>query len=159
MGYNGPAVDVLLTIEFFGWLMLLAGFVIGLVTVTAVDYSKASACCKGLWTETNARMKRFTNPLVWLWIGTAFIGCFVVFRDVPMEQIPTWLLFDAIVLLLNGAVAAYVIQPLVLQREYQSDQCQALPWTWRAVIIGSFLVSLLGWWSGLTLVLQQVFYR
>jgi hypothetical protein len=143
--------------EFFGILLMLAGFIIGLGAVTVIDMHGFLGCTSEYWTEATIRTHKITKPLIWLGIVLAIIGGVMLYANVPFSGIPLWHAIIAVVLVLNGCFLSFVVSPFLLEREKEGRAKELLPAPLQTKITVSFIVSFVGWWSAVVLLVMYIF--
>lgn len=135
--------------DFIGLFILLAGFIIGLGSVTVIDIHGFLGRKSSYWTEATIRTHKVTKPLIWFGIFLAIIGGVLFFRDQTFSGIPTYHSLIAFILILNGLFLSFYISPFLLKRENEGRQTEILPKSIQNKIIVSLLISDIGWWGGL----------
>jgi hypothetical protein len=143
--------------EFFGILLMLAGFIIGLGAVTVIDMHGFLGRTSEYWTEATIRTHKITKPLIWLGIVLAIIGGVMLYANVPFSGIPLWHAIIAVVLVLNGCFLSFVVSPFLLEREKEGRAKELLPAPLQTKITVSFIVSFVGWWSAVVLLVMYIF--
>lgn len=136
-------------LDFFGLFIMLAGFVIGLGAVTVIDIHGFLGRKSAYWTEATIRTHKVTKPLIWTGIILALIGGFVFYRNEVLVGAPLWHLVIAVALVLNGCFLSFVVSPFLLKQEREGRATELLPASLQRKITLSFIVSFLGWWSAL----------
>jgi hypothetical protein len=139
----------MITLDFIGLFTLLAGFVIGLGAVTVIDIHGFLGRKSSYWTEATIRTHKVTKPLIWFGIFLAIIGGILFFRDQVFTGIPMYLSLIAFILILNGLFLSYYISPVLLKIENEGRQAEILPKSIQNKVIVSLLISDIGWWGGL----------
>ncbi len=134
-----------------GLFVLLSGFVIGLGAVTVIDIHGFLGRNSPYWTEATTRTHKVTKPLIWIGITLAFIGGSIFYRNEPLAGIPLVHLCIALVLILNGCFLSFKVSPFLLQREKEGKSRELLPQPLQRKIIAGLIVSDIGWWGGLFL--------
>ncbi len=134
-----------------GLFIFIAGFVIGLGAVTVIDIHGFLGRKSSYWTEATTRTHKVTKPLIWLGIFLAIIGGGVFYRNEGLSQIPQAQLVLAIILILNGIFLSFRVSPFLLAKEKEGRAGELLPASWQKKITASFIVSFLGWWVSLLL--------
>lgn len=135
--------------DFIGLFLLLSGFIVGLGAVTVIDLHGFLGRKSSYWTEATTRTHKVTKPLIWAGITLAVLGGFVFYRNESLEGIPLYHLLISIVLILNGLFLSFKVSPLLLKREKEGKSAELLPSKWQRNITISFIISFLGWWSSL----------
>lgn len=118
----------------------LAGLIVALGAVTVIDSMGFIARRSIPWTETTIKAHHITKPLIW--IGTIpFIISWVWLYDGSFLAIVKSVLLG--ILVINGAFLSFYISPRLDKMKRKS----LLPTTLQYKIVGSMVVSVLGWWS------------
>ena len=144
-------------LEFFGVLLMIAGFIIGLGAVTVIDMHGFLGRTSSYWTEATIRTHKITKPLIWLGILLASCGGVLVYWGVPLSGIPLWHMIIAFALVLNGCFLSFVVSPFLLEREKEGRATELLPASLQTKITLSFIVSFVGWWSAVVLLVMYIF--
>lgn len=139
-------------LDFFGLFIFLAGFVIGLGAVTVIDIHGFLGRKSNYWTEATTRTHKVTKPLIWAGIFLALIGGIIFFRNESFAGAPMYLALIAVVLILNGLFLSFRVSPYLLQKEKEGRASELLPKSWQRKIIAGLILSDLGWWGSLALV-------
>lgn len=142
-------------LDFLGLFLLLAGFVIGLGAVTVIDIHGFLGRKSEYWTEATTRTHKVTKPLIWVGILLAIVGGMLFYRDVATGAIPFFHALIAFILVLNGLFLSFKVSPYLLKREREGNERELLPQKWQRKIMISLIISDIGWWGGLVLL---VFY-
>jgi len=137
--------------EVLGLFLFLAGFVVGLGAVTVVDLMGFLGRRSGYWTEATIRAHKVTKPLIWLGMVLAVVGGVLTYLHEPLVGIPLLHVCIAAVLVVNGAYLSLVVSPELLARERMGKASHMLPGSLQRKIIVSLIVSDVGWWTGLLL--------
>lgn len=143
--------------EFFGTLLMIAGFIIGLGAVTVIDVHGFLGRTSHYWTEATIRTHKITKPLIWLGILLAIIGGTVLYWNVPLVGIPLWHALIVGVLVLNGCFLSFVVSPFLLQQEKEGRAKELLPKALQVNITLSFVVSFVGWWGAVVLFVMYLY--
>ncbi len=149
----------MINLDLVGLFLFMAGFVLGLGAVTVIDLHGFLGRTSGYWTEATTRTHKVTKPLIWLGITLAIIGGLIFYRHTSFSGIPLYHAWIAMVLILNGIFLSFSISPFLLQREREGRQAELLPSTIQKKIIVSFIVSDIGWWGGLLLLVVYLVQR
>lgn len=144
-------------LEFLGVLLMIAGFIIGLGAVTVIDMHGFLGRTSPYWTEATIRTHKITKPLIWLGIVLAIIGGVMLYANVPFSGIPLWHAVIAFVLVLNGCFLSFVVSPFLLEREKEGRATELLPKELQTNITLSFIVSFVGWWGAVVLLVMYIF--
>lgn len=134
-----------------GLFIFISGFVIGLGAVTVIDIHGFLGRKSKYWTEATTRTHKVTKPLIWLGILLAVVGGIIFYRNETASHIPMIHLIIAIILVFNGLFLSFKVSPFILEREKKGDSAKLLPKSWQRKIIVSLIISDLGWWGGLLL--------
>lgn len=143
-------------LDFIGLFIFIAGFIIGLGAVTVIDIHGFLGRKSNYWTEATTRTHKVTKPLIWVGIFLAIIGGIIFFRNEPFAGVPMYLAFIAIVLILNGLFLSFRVSPYLLQKEKEGRASELLPESWQRKIIVGLILSDLGWWGSLALVVWYI---
>ncbi len=138
-------------LDFIGLFCLIAGFVIGLGAVTVVDIHGFLGRTSAYWTEATTRTHKVTKPMIWMGIGLATFGGIIFYREESLTGIPFIQLLMVLALVANGWFLSFRVSPFMLQREKEGRARELLPAAWQKKIAVSLVVSDLGWWGGLAL--------
>lgn len=124
-------------------LLTIAGFIIGLGSVTVIDLHGFLGRKSAYWTEATTRTHKVTKPLIWVGIALTSVGGVWMF----WPQIPWIPVAIVAALILNGSWLSFMVSPFMLERERQGRAAELLPKNWQIGITISFLISFTGWWS------------
>ncbi len=141
----------LISIDIIGLFALLAGFVVGLGAVTVIDIHGFLGRRSNYWTEATTRTHKVTKPLIWIGITLALIGGSILYRHEPFTGIPLIHTIIACILIVNGLFLSFKVSPFLLAREKEGHADELLPSSWQHKIIASLIISDIGWWGGLFL--------
>ncbi len=146
----------MISLDVIGLFILLAGFVIGLGAVMVIDIHGFLGRKSSYWTEATIRTHKVTKPLIW--VGTFFviIGGFVFYRNAPFSGIPFYHAIIACALVFNGLFLSFYVSPFLLAREREGKQSELLPESLQRKIAISLVLSDLGWWGGLFLLVWYI---
>lgn len=142
----------MMIIDFVGLFLLISGFVIGLGAVTVIDIHGFLGRRSSYWTEATTRTHKVTKPLIWLGMFLAVLGGSVFFRNEPFVGLPMYLTLIAVVLILNGLFLSLRVSPYLLKKEKEGRAGELLPESLQKKIVAGLIVSDLGWWGSLALV-------
>lgn len=142
-----------------GLFTLLAGFVIGLGAVTVIDIHGFLGRTSSYWTEATTRTHKVTKPMIWVGIALAIVGGLLLYRNETFTGIPLIHSILAMILILNGFFLSFRVSPFLLKREKDGKQKELLPRVWQHNIIVSLIISDIGWWGGLFLLVLHVLSR
>lgn len=137
--------------EIIGLFLFLAGFIIGLGAVTVIDIHGFLGRKSSYWTEATIRTHKVTKPLIWLGIGLAILGGLIFYRKVGFSGISVIHSILACILIINGIFLSFWVSPRLLQREKEGKAQEILPLSLQKKIAVSFVVSIIGWWGSLIL--------
>ncbi len=139
-------------LDFIGLFIIITGFIIGLGAVTVIDIHGFLGRKSAYWTEATTRTHKVTKPLIWIGIFLYVAGCIIFFRNEPFAGVPMYLALIAIVLILNGLFLSFRVSPYLLQKEKEGRAGEILSESWQRKIMVGLILSDLGWWSSLGLV-------
>ena len=145
--------------DFIGLFLMLAGFVIGLGAVTVIDIHGFLGRKSSYWTEATTRTHKVTKPMIWAGIFLAIVGGLIFYRTESLAGIPLIHAVIAIALILNGYFLSFKVSPFLLSREKEGKSGELLPRVWQNKIIASLIVSDVGWWGGLLLLVVYLLNR
>lgn len=137
-------------LDVLGLFLLLAGYIVGLGAVTVIDIHGFLGRTSNYWSEATTRTHKVTKPLIWLGMFLAILGGLIFFRA-NYSGTPTILGAAALVLILNGCFLSFSVSPYLLEKEKQGKAGELLPKSWQTKIAISLVVSDLGWWGSLLL--------
>lgn len=142
--------------DFIGLFLFIAGFIIGLGAVTVIDIHGFLGRRSSYWTEATTRTHKVTKPMIWAGIALALIGGCIFYRHEPFVGIPLFHALIAAGLLINGSFLSFSVSPFLLEREQQGKSGELLPLSWQRKIMASLIVSDLGWWGALALLVWHI---
>lgn len=145
-----------MSLDFTGLFIFIAGFIIGLGAVTVIDIHGLLGRKSSYWTEASIRTHKVTKPLIWIGISLVIIGGLILYRDESFTGIPFYHALIACILILNGLFLSFYISPLLISREREGRQTELLPASLQSKLMVSLLVSDLGWWMGLILLVVYI---
>lgn len=145
-----------ITLDFLGLFIFISGFIIGLGAVTVIDIHGFLGRKSSYWTEATTRTHKVTKPMIWVGIILAVIGGFIVYRQQPYSGIPLIHSIIALVLIINGYFLSFKVSPFILLREKEGRSGELLPVSWQKKIMLSLIVSDIGWWGGLCLLVLYI---
>ncbi len=137
--------------DVIGLFLFLAGFVIGLGAVTVIDIHGFLGRKSSYWTEATTRTHKVTKPMIWAGIILAAFGGLIFYRTQGFSGIPLIHAVIALVLILNGYFLSFKVSPFLLKREKDGRSGELLPASWQKKIMASLIISDIGWWGGLFL--------
>ena len=143
-------------IDSIGLFLFIAGFVVGLGAVTVIDIHGLLGRRSPYWSEATTRTHKVTKPLIWVGIMLVIIGALITYRHLPLTGIPLAHLAIAGVLIVNGAWLSFRVSPYLTAREKQGKAQEILPESWQRKIAASFVLSVIGWWGGLALLVYYL---
>lgn len=146
-------------LDVIGLFVFISGFVIGLGAVTVIDIHGFLGRRSSYWTEATTRTHKVTKPMIWAGIILAIIGGLMLYRHESLSGIPLIHLCIAFVLILNGCFLSFRVSPYMLEREKRGKSGELLPKAWQQKIAVSLVVSDIGWWGGLLLLVWYVLKR
>lgn len=140
-------------LDFIGLFIFIAGFVIGLGAVTVIDIHGFLGRKSNYWTEATTRTHKVTKPLIWAGVVLAIVGGLIFYRNESFSGIPLIHTIIIIVLLFNGYFLSFKVSPFLLAREKEGRSGELLPATWQRKITIGLIISDIGWWGGLLLLI------
>ena len=143
-------------LDIIGLFIFVAGFVIGLGAVTVIDIHGFLGRKSAYWTEATIRTHKVTKPLIWLGIFLVIIGGSMFYRNESVSVIPFYQMLIAMALILNGLFLSFYVSPFLLRQEKEGRQTELLPLSLQNKIFVSFIISDLGWWGGLFLLVYYL---
>lgn len=146
-------------LDFVGLFIFIAGFIIGLGSVTVIDIHGFLGRKSGYWTEATIRTHKVTKPLIWLGTILAVVGGAIFYRNESFSGIPLYHTFMVCVLIMNGIFLSFYVSPFLLKKEQEGKQTELLPKSLQNKIIVSLIISDLGWWGGLFLLVLFITSR
>jgi len=129
----------------------IAGFIVGLGSVTVIDIHGALGRTSGYWRAAAVRTHKVTKPLIW--IGITLVGLGYLLSSSYYLYTP-WLWGVYAVLVVNGSFLSFVISPKLLANEKAKKPEEQLPTVWQICVIVSAIISFCGWWSSLLIYLH-----
>ena len=142
---------MIITLEVISLFILLAGFIIGLGAGTVIDIHGFLGRKSSYWTEATIRTHKVTKPLIWFGTFLTFIGGLLFYKSYPLVGIPLYHLIIWCVLVLNGIFLSFFVSPFLLKREQDGNQKELLSNSLQRKIMISLIISDIGWWGGLLL--------
>lgn len=143
-------------LDFIGLFIFIAGFIIGLGAVIVIDLHGFLGRQSHYWTEATTRTHKITKPLIWLGITLTIIGGLIFYRHSGFNNFAIIHSFIALILILNGYFLSFKVSPYMLKREKEGRAGELLPTNWQQKIMISLIISDLGWWLGLALLVYQL---
>lgn len=138
---------------------MMAGFVIGLGAITVIDIHGFLGRTSSYWTEATTRTHKVTKPLIWVGIALVLLGGLVFYRNESLIGIPFIHAVIAVVLIANGIFLSFKVSPFLLKREKEGRSGELLPISWQRKIMVSLIISDIGWWGGLFLLIVYILGR
>lgn len=138
-------------LDVVGLFLLLAGFVVGLGAVTVIDIHGFLGRKSSYWTEATTRTHKVTKPMIWIGIALASVGGLIFYRNETLVGIPLFHAVIALCLIINGYFLSFKVSPFLLEREKNRMSGELLPQSWQNKIMVSLIISDIGWWGGLLL--------
>lgn len=139
-----------------GLFLFFAGFVIGLGAVTVIDIHGFLGRKSSYWTEATTRTHKVTKPMIWAGIILAIIGGLIFYREQSFSGIPLIHALIALTLIINGYFLSFKVSPFLLKREKEGRSRELLPDSWQKKIMVSLIISDIGWWGGLFLLVAYL---
>jgi len=146
----------MVSLDTIGLFILLAGFSIGLGAVTVIDVCGFLGRQSRYWTEATTRVHKVTKPLIWIGMLLLIIGGSVWYRNEALDDLLLIQIALASALIVNGMFLSFLVSPFLLRREQQGQSAELLPRSWQYKIAGAFIVSWLGWWGSLGIVVWKI---
>ncbi len=134
-----------------GLFILVAGFIIGLGAVTVIDILGFLGRKSAYWTEVTIRSHKVTKILIWLGMSLAIIGGIIFYWGQSFSGIPLAHATIALVLVANGIFLSFYVSPRLLKQEREGRSRELLPQSLQNKIVVSFVVSFVGWWTAVSL--------
>ena len=144
-------METAILLNSLGLFVCIAGFVLGLGAVTVIDIHGFLGRKSSYWTESTTRTHKVTKPLILAGITLALVGGSILYRAEPQSVIPLIHAGIALLLIANGIFLSFWVSPLLLLREREGRAQEILPHAWQRRITISFIISFVGWWSALLL--------
>lgn len=149
----------MINLDFIGLFIFITGFIIGLGAVTVIDIHGFLGRKSNYWTEATTRTHKVTKPLIWAGIFLVIIGGFIFYRNESFSGIPFYHALIAVILILNGLFLSFYVSPFLLDREREGKQAELLSTSLQNKIVVSLILSDIGWWGGLLLLVIYLVYR
>lgn len=144
------------TLDFLGLFLFISGFIIGLGAVTVIDIHGFLGRRSSYWTEATTRTHKVTKPMIWIGIVLTIIGGLIFYRYQSFSGIPFIHSIIALILIANGYFLSFKVSPFMLKREKEGRSGELLPAIWQKKIMVSLIVSDIGWWGGLILLVVYI---
>jgi len=139
-----------------GLFLFIAGIIIGLGAVTVIDLHGFLGRKSSYWTEATIRTHKITKPLIWIGMFLAIVGGIITYRSIGLAGTALIHAFLAVVLILNGCFLSFWVSPQLLRREKEGKARELLPADLQMKIVMSFMISVIGWWSCLFLLVWYI---
>ncbi len=152
-------LDSINLLDAVGLFLFLAGFIIGLGAVTVIDLHGFLGRKSSYWTEATTRTHKVTKPMIWAGIACAIIGGLIFYRNNAFSGIPFVHAVIALALIANGHFLSFKVSPFLLAREREGRAGELLPASWQKKIVAGLIVSDIGWWGGLVLLVIHLLAR
>ncbi|MSR78661.1 MAG: hypothetical protein EXS59_00745 [Candidatus Taylorbacteria bacterium] len=150
---------MMINLDFIGLFIFIAGFIIGLGAVTVIDIHGFLGRKSNYWTEATTRTHKVTKPMIWAGISLVIIGGFIFYRNEPFSGIPFYHALIAFILIMNGLFLSFYVSPFLLARERGGKQAELLPTSLQNKIVVSLILSDIGWWGGLVLLVGHIIQK
>jgi hypothetical protein len=141
--------------HYLGIFLYIAGFIIGLGAVTVIDIHGFLGRKSPYWTEATTRTHKVTKPLIWLGIILVIIGSYIFYAGDLSGPLLTQFILAGL-LILNGCFLSFRVSPFLLQREKENRAAELIPVNWQYKITASFILSVIGWWGSLVLLVLSL---
>jgi len=142
---------------FVGLFFIIAGYIVGLGSVTVIDILGFLGRTSSYWTESTIRAHKVTKPLIWLGLFLILFGGILFFQNKELTQNLIYLILIFTILVTNGIFLSFYVSPILLERERKGKIKEILPPSLQSKIFISFIISFLGWWGSLILFLLNYF--
>jgi len=136
-------------LETFGLFILISGFVIGLGSVTVIDWLGFLGRKSNYWTEATTRAHKVTKPLIWIGLTFVIVGGFIFYRNTGLVWNTIYHLISLPIMLGVGYFLSFKVSPFLIQREKEDRSSELLPTKWQLGITIAFIFSFISWWSNL----------
>lgn len=146
----------MITLNFIGLFLMISGFIIGLGAVTVIDIHGFLGRKSIYWTQATIRTHKVTKPMIWVGTMLAIIGGFIFYSNVPLVGVPMYHAIIAVVLVLNGLFLSFYVSPFLLKMEAEGRVNELLPQTLQNKIMVSLIISDIGWWSSLAMLVWYI---
>jgi hypothetical protein len=143
-------------IDIIGLFLFLSGFIIGLGAVTVIDLHGFLGRKSSYWTEATIRTHKITKPLIWIGMFLAISGGLITYREIGLAGVSIIQAVFAVILILNGIFLSFWVSPRLLMREKEGKARELLPADLQIKIAMSFIISFIGWWSSLFLLVWYI---
>ncbi len=142
--------------NFLYLLLAIAGYIIGLGAVTVIDLHGFLGRKSSYWTEATTRTHKVTKPLIWIGTALALSGGVLLYNSLGLVGLLLGHVVIFAVLLANGIFLSFSVSPFLLKREESGKSGDLLPPAWQHKITISFIISFIGWWGSLSLLLYTI---
>lgn len=142
--------------QFISLFILFAGYIIGLGAVTVIDIHGFLGRKSTYWTKATITTHKVTKPLIWFGTILVLIGSLWTTIQNGFMNIMLVYFFILFVLFLNGIFLSFWVSPMLLKRENQAKAPKLLPIPWLRAIFVSFIISFIGWWSSLAIIINYL---
>lgn len=137
--------------EVIGLFLFIAGFIIGLGAVTVIDVHGFLGRKSSYWTEATIRTHKVTKPLIWIGMFLAIGGGIIFYTSVGFSSVSIVQAVLATILIANGSFLSFYVSPRLIEREAKRKAGEILPVDLQRKIAISFIISVVGWWLSLFL--------
>lgn len=142
--------------EFIGLFIQLSGFIIGLGAVTVIDLHGFLARTSNYWTLATIRAHKITKPLIWIGTLLAILGGFIFYIDKGFPDIFILQPILAAILVLNGLFLTFGVSRHLIKKEKEGKSDELLTSDWQIKITISFLISFIGWWTQVLMLVARL---
>ena len=138
-------------------MLILLGFIVGLGATTVIDCISLLGARSAHWTQTAIRAHKVTKPLI---ISGAILKTMgevhlYLLIDYPLFHLEVWL---NSILLINACLLVFWASPYLLRKEKQNQDLEILPVSFLRIVIPSFIVSFVVWWTSFALFALTLIY-
>ena len=145
-----------MTIAFIGLTLFIAGLIIGLGAVTVIDWHGFLGRKSEYWTEATTRTHKITKPLIWFGTMLTIIGSLIFYWKIGLNSLSNLHFRLLLFMILNGLFLSFSVSPFLIHREFIGKSRELLPKRWQIKITASFIVSFLGWWTIVLILVSQI---
>lgn len=142
--------------DFLALCLIFVGYIVGLGAVTVIDLHGWLGRTSSYWTEATTRTHKITKPLIWIGLVLAVVGTTVWFANQAWWGVPAVVHGLYVLLVCNGLYLSFVVSSYLLRREACGNATALLPARMQRSVFFSFVVSFLGWWGSLVLVVYDI---
>lgn len=139
------------TLQAIGLFIFICGFIIGLGAVTVIDIHGFLGRKSSYWTRATISAHKVTKPLIWAGTILAGIGGALFYSSESFTLIPQVHAAVFVLLIANGCFLSFVVSPFLLARERKGRERELLPQSFQNKIAASLIVSDIGWWGSVVL--------